>query len=276
MMALTSKTLRQRMCILLACAASFGPLLTASSGVSARPMLTAGALQPVVISGACDITPIVERYRALLGPDNGGVPGSRPAGRREINWDGVPDDMSAPNFLPAGFFNSAEAPRSRGANLSTPGLGVQVSARRDNPARIPVRFGHINPTYPTIFRAFTEERLFSPIGSNVVNLTFYVPGTGMAALTRGFGAVYTDVDQEHTTFEYFDIDNKSLGRFPVPMSNNGLSFLGVVFDKPVVARVRIEYGTVALGPDDDPDYDVAVMDDFIYGEPQASAMTSSR
>jgi hypothetical protein len=39
----------------------------------------------------------------------------------------------------------------------------------------------------------------------------------------------------------------------------------------VVARVRIEYGTVALGPDDSPNNDVSVMDDFIYGEPQAAA-----
>ena len=40
------------------------------------------------------------------------------------------------------------------------------------------------------------------------------------------------------------------------------------FPKAVVARVRIAYGQVALGPDDDASHDVAVMDDFIYGEPQ--------
>ena len=39
--------------------------------------------------------------------------------------------------------------------------------------------------------------------------------------------------------------------------------------QPVVARVSIVYGTVALGPDDSVDDNVAVMDDFIYGEPQA-------
>jgi hypothetical protein len=45
--------------------------------------------------------------------------------------------------------------------------------------------------------------------------------------------------------------------------------LGVLFDKPVVHRVQITYGTAALGPNDGPGTDVAVMDDFIYGEPQA-------
>lgn len=86
----------------------------------------------------------------------------------------------------------------------------------------------------------------------------------------GFGAVYTDVDNDHTAFEYFDKEGQSLGQFKVPIANNGLSFLGVVFAQPVVARVRIEYGTVALGPEDSAENDAAVMDDFIYGEPQAT------
>jgi hypothetical protein len=53
------------------------------------------------------------------------------------------------------------------------------------------------------------------------------------------------------------------------LSNNGLSFLGVSFSNPVVRRVRIRYGNSALGPADGGSIDVAVMDDFIYGEPVA-------
>ncbi|MDQ2935673.1 MAG: hypothetical protein M3R49_12000 [Chloroflexota bacterium] len=56
----------------------------------------------------------------------------------------------------------------------------------------------------------------------------------------------------------------------MPIAKGGLSFLGVSFRKPQVARVRIEYGNGKLGPDESADYDVAVMDDFIYGEPQAA------
>jgi len=257
--------------IVLAGVTFLGALLTAYSGLPGIPTTAGAAPQPVVVSGAGDITHVVERYRTLLGPDNGGEPGGKSSGRREINWDKVPDEFAAPNFLPGDFFNAPKAPRSRGAHFATPGRGVQVSARRDNPTKTGVRFGHINPTYTGIFKTFSEERLFSPIGSNVVDMTFYVPGTGTQALTRGFGAVYTDVDLERTHFEYFDKDGKSLGSFAVPIANNGLSFLGVLFDKPVVARVRIEYGTVALGPDDGPKNDVSVMDDFIYGEPQPAA-----
>jgi len=222
--------------------------------------------QATVVSAAGDITAAVNQYRGVLGePNNGGTPGPLAAGRREINWDGVPDAQASPNFLPGDFF------RGRGALFAAPGgLGVQVSADSNNPAGAAVRFGNINPSYAQIFQTFSPERLFSPIGNNLVDVTFVVPGTQTSATVRGFGAVYTDVDGTSSSFEYFDKTGKSLGRFVVPAANNGLSFLGVAFPTPIVARVRIVYGNSALGPDDSATVDVAVMDDFFFGEPQAS------
>jgi hypothetical protein len=235
-----------------------------STGASAPPMQ--------IVKGAGNVRPVVQRYRALLGPDNGGVPRGYATGRREINWDRVPDELARPHLLPAGFFNARVDPRARGAVLLTPGTGVAVSADRDNPTSAAPRFGDVNPTYASRFRTFSPERLFSPIGSNVVNLRFYVPGTSRRAVVKGFGAVYTDIDRpENTAFEYFDVRGRSLGKYAVPPRPKGLSFLGVVFRDPVVARVRIAYGNHALGPNDSAGYvdvDVAVMDDFIYGEPQ--------
>ncbi len=188
--------------------------------------------KPTVVKGAGDIRPTVEEYRSLLGQDNGGAPDRHPSGRREINWDAVPDQFAAPNALPPDFFNAATAPRARGAVLETPGAHVAVSARLGNPAGVAVRFGDINPTYTDRFRTFSPERLFSPIGSNVVNLRFYVPGTSEPAAVRGFGAVYTDVElRETAAFQFFDVHGKSLGRFPVPVSKNGLSFLGVAYPR---------------------------------------------
>ena len=270
---LTSWTTRLALALALAGLATFGgpawaqtpygtPAASSSAGARAAP--------PTVVAGAGDIAPVVGAYRSLLGePNNGGAPGSHAAGRREINWDGVPDELAAPNFLPGDFFNAPTEPRARGALLATPGVGLQVSARSNNPTNTPVRFGNINPTYSDLFQTFSPERLFSPVGSNVVDLTFAVPGTQTPAQVRGFGAVYTNVATDHTAFEYFDANGESLGRFGVPMAPAGLSFLGVAFDQPVVARVSIVYGSVALGPDDSPETNVAVMDDFIYGEPQA-------
>ena len=224
-------------------------------------------ITPTVISGAGDISAVVSEYRNLLGPDNGVEPGSKgPSGYREINWDGVPDELAAPNFMPSDFFNAPAAPRARGAFFSTPGEGIQVSADSDNPTGTAPYFTNINPGYT--FKTFSQERLFSPLGSNVVDLTFFIPGTNTQATVRGFGAVYTDVDTDHTAFEYFDKDGNSLGAFKTPVADGGLSFLGVVFPEPIVFRVQIRYGTTALGPEDSADFDVAVMDNFIYGEPQ--------
>jgi hypothetical protein len=242
--------------------------LTVSVGV-ATVSTTADA--QVVRSGAgadpANIQAVVDQYRTDLGALNPNVAGSFASGRREINWDGVPDSFAAPNDLPGNFFN-VNSPR--GAVFSTPGTSIRVSADDSNPTGTPVRFGDINPTYVNTFSTFSAQRLFSPIGSNIVDMVFRVPGSDTPALTRGFGAVYTDVDiASNTAFEYFDINGTSLGTFDTPVSNNGLSFLGVSFTDPIVARVRIIYGNSALGPDDGAGVDVSVMDDFIYGEPQA-------
>ncbi|MBC8107901.1 MAG: hypothetical protein H7Z14_15035 [Anaerolineae bacterium] len=213
------------------------------------------------------IQAVVDLYRTDLGALNPNTAGSFANGRREINWDGVPDSAAAPNDLPANFFN-VNSPR--GAVFSTPGTSVRVSADDSNPTSTPVRFGDINPTYVSTFKTFSAQRLFSPIGSNIVDMFFFVPGSATPALSRGFGAVYTDVDTvQNTSFEYFDVNGASLGTFNTPVSDNGLSFLGVSFPTAVVAHVRIRYGNSALGPNDAPGVDVAVMDDFIYGEPQA-------
>jgi len=225
-------------------------------------------------ANAAAIQATVDNYRAALGTLNPNVVGSFGSGRREINWDGVPDALSAPNALPANFFNSNSP---RGVVFSTPGTGFQVSATAASGTS--VRFGNINPTYTNTFQAFSEQRLFTPIGSNVMDVNFFVPGTLTQAFTTGFGAVFTDVDNATTTsLQFFDLQGNSLGpAFFAPTASNGLSFIGVLFNAgEKVGRVRITTGNSSLGPNDAPSAtDVVVMDDFIYAEPQAAPEASS-
>src|SRR5256712_10167607 len=140
------------------------------------PTLTLAA--PVVFeaSGAspADIQAAVDAFRTFLGALNPNVASSFPSGRREINWDGVPDAFSAPNNLPANFFN-ANSPR--GAVFFTPGSGFQVSAKSGNPTVTALRFGNINPNYLNDFQTFSPERLFTALDSNVTDVLFFVPGT---------------------------------------------------------------------------------------------------
>jgi hypothetical protein len=216
---------------------------------------------------AAAIQPTVDAFRAALGTLNPNVVGSFDSGRREINWDGVPDEFSAPHNLPVDFFN-VNSPR--GVLFSTPGTGLQVSADANNPLATPVRFGNIDPVYPSFFEPFSLERLFVAIGSNIVDVNFFIPGSSTAALTNGFGVVFSDVDLADTTsLGFFDSTNASLGTFVAPpfFDNQTFSFLGVLFDQATVSRVRITSGNQILAAGNVVP-DLVVMDDFIYGEPR--------
>ncbi len=215
----------------------------------------------------------MDQFRADLGSTNNGVGGSFPSGHREINWDGVPDTFSAPNNLPANFFN-VNSPR--GVVFSTPGTGFQVSAKAGNPTVTALRFGNLNPNYINDFQTFSPERLFTALGSNITDVLFFTPGTTTPAVVSGFGVVFTDVDFATTaTLQFFDPIGLSLGVFSVPAllpGSQNLSFLGVSFNAgEQVARVRITSGNFALGPDDNPGggADIVAMDDFLYGEPRS-------
>ena len=213
------------------------------------------------------IQPTVDVFRTALGALNANVAGSFPSGRREINWDGVPDSLSAPNNLPANFFN-VNSPR--GVVFSTAGTGFQVSADSANPTFTPVEFSNINPTYSASFTTFSAERLFTALGSTVTDVNFFIPGSTTPATTNGFGVIFTDVDIAATTsIQLFDAGGISLGTFSALTANNGLSFLGVLFDAGErVGRVRITSGNSVLSAvNPAAGEDVVVMDDFLYGEP---------
>ncbi|HEY3172314.1 MAG TPA: hypothetical protein VGK86_07025 [Thermoanaerobaculia bacterium] len=243
-------------------------IFAAVFGLVSSTAFGAGVTFSAAGSDAASIQVTVDAFRTALGTLNPNTAGSFPSGRREINWDGVPDALAAPNNLPANFFN-VNSPR--GVVFSTAGTGFQVSATAAS--GVPVEFGNINATYPSIFQTFSPQRLFTALSSNVVDINFFVPGSTTPATTSGFGAVFTDVDNANTTaIGFFDALGNGLGTFFVPAANNGLSFLGVLFNAGErVGRVRITSGNVALGPatNDAPTAaDVVVMDDFIYAEPQ--------
>ncbi|MBL8238728.1 MAG: PEP-CTERM sorting domain-containing protein [Bryobacterales bacterium] len=214
-----------------------------------------------------DIQTAVDNFRSALGANNG-VGGSFASGRREINWDAVPNAFASPNALPGNFFN-VNSPR--GAVFSTPGSGFQVSATLASGT--PVEFGNIDPSYTAEFQTFSAERLFTPIGSNIMQIDFFVPGTTTPASVAGFGAVFTDVElAAQTIFTVFYGDGSNGGQFAVPAGpNGGLSFLGLT-DNRRYSRIIIQTGTTALAAGvienlRTPGVDLVAMDDFIYGEP---------
>ena len=225
---------------------------------------------------ASSIQSTVDQFRNELGGvNNNNNPGPLTAGRREINWDGGGSLATAVGPNPFDVFLN-----NRGNRSTTPGTGfVQATA-----AGLAEFFGV--PSYATTFQPFSPSRLFSAIGSNVSEETFFVPGTAGAtqAATKGFGVVFSDVDQPDgsgpttkrgnrhasTLIEYFDSKGNALFSSFVPASpgDAGLSFFGIVLRDDRIASVRITSGAKALGVDDAAE-DVVAMDDFIYGEPHS-------
>jgi len=264
--------------------AAFG-LLSMLLAVSETAHAQVTAINPPLVFQAAgpDATSIqgtVDAFRAALGDSNLNNPGPLQKGRREINWDGGNPNLLATTapvnpFLV--FLNT------RGSQFKTPGLGLsQAPPSGGTQGGLAALFG--NPNYAKIFRAFSRSRLFTPVGSNITEASFSIPGTNgnAPATVRGFGAVFTDVDQPDgtavtgvahrgsTLIEYFDKSGRLIFSSFVPASpgDGSLSFFGIKFDDARIASVRIKTGNVAPGPNDDRQHDVVMMDDFIYGEPQ--------
>jgi len=218
-------------------------------------------------ANAAAITPTRDAFRAAVGGGTvAGANGSFGGLRREINWDGVPDALADPNPLPANFFN-VNSPR--GVVFNTPGTGFMVSANAGGAA--PTLFG-----FPNDFQAFSAQRLFTAINSNITDVTFFDPGTNTAATTSAFGAIFVDVEVAGISrIQFFDENNLQIfSRDVLVAGNQGLSFLGGMADAgEKIARVRITSGLntiVANGVLGNPNDDVVVMDDFLYAEPVQS------
>jgi hypothetical protein len=173
-------------------------LLPVSQTAHAQGDLADSFVAPTVFQAAgpnaASIQSTVDAFRAALGdPNNGNNPGPLATGRREINWDGGDPNImdTTPPVTPFDVFLN-----TRGAHFTTPGLGLsQAPPSGGTQGGLAVLFN--NPTYGTIFTTFSPSRLFTPVGSNVTDGSFFVPGTTGAspATVSGFGAVFTDVDQ---------------------------------------------------------------------------------
>lgn len=239
----------------------------------------AGGANPAAIQAT------VDQFRTDLGGANNGVGGSFQSGRREINWDGVPDANSEPNNLATNFFN-VNSPRGLIFNAIETDTGAalnQFAVSSTTASGVPVRFSNINATYSTIFQTFSAQRLFIARNTPNLEITFFIPGTTIPATVSGFGVVFTDVDSatggNRSLIRVYGPDGSQLSAASAPVADNGLSFVGISFNAGErIARVVIECGNIGLSASNNDGVsgvDVVAMDDFIYGEPRAMQYHSS-
>ena len=245
---------------------SLSVALTACDSDATEPGRRSPSNEPLeVIEASGDLTAALAGFQAAIGdPVNGGGAGPQPAGRREIRWDGVPPERTNTDDFPIDFFNVTVA---SGLITTTDGTGFRVS---DND------FGDLNQDYADEFESFSKVRTFMSVGSQRMTVTFRVPGTDTPGLVNGFGIVFSDIDRDGAAYiTLYAADGTNLGEYVAPVRSDaaGHSFVGAVYDRPLVARVEVVSGEAALAAvtDDVTDggaHDLVITDDFIYGEPQ--------
>ena len=239
---------------------------------AATPCISSAVFIEREVGGTSDpnsILATVNLFRADVGaPDNLNAAGPLFGGRREINWDGgnPANVATTQNGTPFGAF------LNRGALITTPGSGVVQAP----PSGLATVFS--NATYTTTFSTFSPSRLFTPVDSNTIDITFLLPSgtanvsSGIPATVSGFGAVFSDVDLVNSaSMTFFDANGNVIFNDSSITPGTGaasLSFAGAFDPAAGIARVRIVSGTAAPGPNDAGSVDIVVLDDFIFAEPR--------
>jgi len=218
----------------------------------------------VVVSATGDINSSLVEFREMLGSQLNTTPGAV-GGRREINWDGVPEELLHQK-LPTNFFNptgpQANINNQRGLVYSAQG-NFQVSK---------TNFAEVNADAGTQFSSFSGNKIFANVSSKIWDVEFQVPGQVLTASVKGFGIVFLDVDKPNSTSLEFFNEEKSLGRFFAPVKQgSNFSFLGVYFKTEKITRVQVSHeGQLENGEIDitnNGTADLVAMDNFLYNEP---------
>jgi hypothetical protein len=145
-------------------------------------------------------------------------------------------------------------------------------------------FATVNLAAKGLFPAFRPMNTFAMFNDNTIDFSFVTPSaTGTApapATSRGFGAVFLNVEQANTTRIEYSAGAKSLGKFFVaPGAKGDTEFLGELFDNPIVTHDSMILGTdtlftfdgrtfASVGHDDPATgYNLVATDDFFYAAP---------
>jgi hypothetical protein len=239
-------------------------------------------LQTFNAVGTANVTAKLAAFQSAIGGiDNGNVSTEQSNGSRRINWDGVALDGTdfngqtktiVPNKvvgIPVNRF------QTRGALF-----GEVYAVSGDG-------FASVNPGVAGQLNPFTPHNIFGHFNDIDIDTSFIKPSAATSSpaqqATRGFAAVFLDVERANDSYiQYFNGDD-SLGKFFVqPGSSGQQEFLGVLFNSPIVTKVEVHPGSsplffynnghVSSGQADitkGGTEDMAAVDDFAYAEPAA-------
>ena len=235
-------------------------------------VVTPPLIESEIVMAAGDEAALVaklDEFRNILGGPVNNAPGST-TGRREITWDGVPANFTNNNNFPLDFFNIIDP---AGPNGRKRGL---VYVNTGSPIRLDsTSFAEIDASYADEMLPFSKKKALISTSSVISEIAFKVAGTNTDAFIKGFGIVFTDVEDANSShLEFFD-GTKSLGVFKAPAKTNAgpFSFLGVFFPDEKITRIKIKAGNGVLSAgvkdiSDGGNKDLVAYDDLFYDEPK--------
>jgi hypothetical protein len=182
---------------------------------------------------------------AIGGADNGNTATEQSNGSRDINWDGV-------------LLNGTDFGGKTKTIVPNKVVGIPVNRFQtrgilfgDVYAVSGDDFASVNPNTTGLLNPFTPNNMFAHFNDVDLDEKFITPSaagtTPVQQATRGFGAIFLNVEKKSSSFIEFFNGDSSLGKFFVPAgAAGGVEFLGVLFNSPIITDVVVSPGTSAL------------------------------
>jgi hypothetical protein len=207
----------------------------------------------------------------VAAPQNGGF--------RTITWDGVKTDgtdaVAGPNstvVIGPGHTVAIPLNRFEGSGVF---FGAVYAVSNDG-------FADVNPSVAGLLPAFSPNNTFAMFNDNGIDFKFVAPASPftppVSSASRGFGAVFENVQQPGTTITFFN-NNTVLETLNVPTNATPGSqvFAGDLFSSPIVTNVLLTLGqgvifkfdgtTVTSGAANSATNNLVSVDDWAFAEP---------
>src|SRR5262249_21450078 len=171
-------------------------------------------------------------FEAAIGGPKNTAASPQPNGFRTITWDGVKvdgtDSAAGPNstvVITPGHTVGIPLNRFQGSGVF---FGAIYAVSNDG-------FTDVNPDVTGLFPAFSKPNTFAMFNDNGIDFTFIDPSspfTGpVSSASRGFGAIFLNVQQPGTTITYFH-GNTVIDTLDVPTNSTpgAAVFAGELFN----------------------------------------------
>jgi hypothetical protein len=227
----------------------------------------------------------IANFETAIGGSKNTAAAPQTGGFRQINWDAVKtdgtDSVAGPNStvpIPAGSTHTVGIPLNRfqGQGVS---FGAVYAVTNDG-------YADVNPSVAGLFPAFSSPNVFAMFNDNGIDFKFVAPSSPftppVSATSRGFGAVFLNVQQPGTTITFFS-NNTVLDTLNVPTSPTAgqAVFAGELFANPIVTNVLLTLGngvifrfdgtTVTPGAANSATNNLVAVDDWFFPEPVPTA-----